>query len=130
MADFVTHGAVGAGAETALVEALGGPRWLKVLATVHGGLSGMWPDVGDWLWATLGWTPRWELYSYYHHTWDWWWVINPGFFLHTKVTDPPFHIIPGWNWWPTFASIEISWVMVAIGLLWYAWGLAYTRPYS
>jgi hypothetical protein len=124
MADFVTHGLIGAGVSAAPVKFIS-DRWVslppivKKVVALYGFLLGIWPDVGDWLAALLKIYPRWELYTYYHRDADWWWLMNPGFFFHVKITDPPFHVIPGWNWWPTMWSVEILWVLFAVSLLWY-----------
>jgi hypothetical protein len=107
---------------SAIAHRLGLPSWAKHIAAGYGFLLGCWPDVGDWLVAFFKIRPRWELYVYYHHDAAWYWLINIPFFLHVKVTDPPFHIFPGWNWWPVMFSVELLWWYFAFTLLWYAYG--------
>jgi hypothetical protein len=121
MADFFCHEAVGAGVMAAAAKRLSLPRWLKNTAAIYGAVLGAWPDAGDWLAAFFGLYPRWELYVYYHRDAAWWWLAQPPFFLHVVVADPVFHLIPGWNWWPTLWSVELLWWYVAFTLLWYAY---------
>jgi hypothetical protein len=127
MADFVCHGAIGAGIMAAAAERLRLPLWVKNSASVYGFVVGSWPDTGDWLAAQLGLYPRWTLYNYYHHHAPWYWLIQPPFFMHVKVTDPPFHLVPGENWWPTMWSVEVLWWLFALWLLWYAYGAMVKR---
>jgi len=121
MADFVTHGLIGAGVMAAPAKFFKAPKWLKNTLAVYGFVLGTVPDTFDWINATVFGGVRWQLYTYFHRDADWWWLVQPPVFMHVKVTDPPFHIISGWNWWPTLAWLEISWAMVAIALLWYAY---------
>ena len=127
MADFVCHGGIGAGLMSAAAERLGLPLWVKNVASAYGFVVGSWPDTGDWLAAQLGLYPRWTLYNIYHHHAPWYWLIQPPFFMHVKVTDPPFHIRPNWNWWPTMWSVEVLWWLFAFWLLWYAYGAMVKR---
>ena len=82
---------------------------MKNVAALYGFVVGSWPDTGDWLAAQVGLYPRWTLYNLYHHHAPWYWLIQPPFFMHVKVTDPPFHILPGWDWWPTMWSVAVLW---------------------
>jgi hypothetical protein len=121
VADFVTHGLVGAGVMSAIGRKLNAPKWAKNSLAIYGFVGGILADGLDWLVAVLGIRPRWELYHFFHHDAPWWILINPPIFLHVKVTDPPFHIFPAWDWWSTMWSLEVLWVLFALSLLRYSY---------
>jgi hypothetical protein len=97
------------------------PKWLKNTLAIYGFIVGSAPDTFDWIAAQLGLAPRWEWYTIFHHNAPWYWLIQPPIFMHVAVTDPPFHIISGWSWWPVMWSVEVLWVLFATALLYYAY---------
>jgi hypothetical protein len=121
MADFVTHGLIGAGVMSSIGKRLNAAPWVKHALAIYGFVMGTAPDTFDWIVAALGIRPRWELYVYFHHDAPWWWLYQPPFFLHVVIVDPPFHIFPGWDWWSTMWSVELLWVFFAGVLLRYAY---------
>jgi hypothetical protein len=87
--------------------------WISAL----GALLGSLPDTLDWLLAVLGFVPRWEVYSWFHHsipTWAEIVVFPVG--LHVW-SDRLVHLYPGYAWWPDFWYMEIGmWIVSGIVL--------------
>lgn len=113
---FLAHTALGAGLSASVARAYGAPAWLRTTLGICGGILGALPDVGDWLVATLGFLPRWQLYNEMHLNSPWWLLIWPPYTLHVGL-DTIVHTY-GPNWWPAYWWLEIL-LWVVAGLLFY-----------
>jgi hypothetical protein len=124
MATFLAHGAV-AGATVALSGALGEvrPRW-NIAASLLAFVAGTIPDTLDWVLAITGHIQRWELYSWFHHSWlsvsAWYKVLLWPITAHV-IMDFPFHKVPGENWWPRLWYLEVGMWLYAALCIYMAW---------
>jgi hypothetical protein len=128
MADWICHGALGAGTMSAATRAAGGSRLLAGGAAVYGFVFGSGPDTIDWAAAAAHLAPRWELYTRFHHFDPWWMCLHPPWLMHVlldKFFHRPDH--PGWNWWPQMGWLELTMWYIALLLFWYAF---YREPYD
>lgn len=120
MADFVSHGVLGAGVSAGVARAFKAPTWVVGLATAYGWILGAWPDAWDWLSTKLGWSQEGVLYGLYHVNPPWYLVIQPPFFLHWVLDKYVFHKTPGLAWWDTLGWVEITMWFVSALLIWFS----------
>jgi len=121
MADTLCHAALGA----AVMSCFSKDKSVKTDLVIYGAVFGAWPDAVPALVSSFG-ADRWALYNVYHHTWTWMDLIGSIPFVLHKVSDIPFHPVPGWNWWPSLAWLDILYWVIAAGLFFYS----YTRRIS
>jgi len=115
---FPAHGVFGAGV-TALPFALFSDE-VKIVAASFGFLSGIAPDVTDWIAAKVFHGARWQLYTRMHSGdlvkyFRW----MPAYYFHLEF-DKIIHLYPGYNWWPRYWYLEIGLWFVGAGFLWLA----------
>jgi hypothetical protein len=122
MANFVTHGIVGAAVRMACSCPPDASVDLKVGLIAVGFVLGSLPDTADWVAAKVFKKERWELYTKMHKGL---FSIGVGCILWDYgahlLLDIPFHRIPGENWWPRLWWLDIGSALAAIGavvLLW------------
>ena len=123
MADFASHGVLGAGICAGIARAFKAPRWVVNSATVYGAVFGAWPDAWPWLSTKLGWDTSAYLYTLYHDYEPWYLALQPPFLLHIWL-DSFFHdpLKPGWDWWGEMGWLNIVMLAVSALLLWFAYG--------
>ena len=122
MANFITHGIVGAGIRAATTKLIGLDGDWQVWMANLGLIEGMAPDAIDWVSHKVFKTERWTIYTAMHTgKLRWLALIFQGMLVHL-INDLPFHTVPGESWWPRLWYLEV--LLFAVGLALLGWTFA------